>query len=174
MDVEGEENEIALEDEVVEAPEATTTDECPPPPCYYRRFKDIDMLEKIAPPSLDSVKVEEGETLSSTLRKNTYGGLVGQMQQAYVYNDDLNYKEALKEQLNGVLKTCMNMVSSVPPTQPVETYTTAIQASLEKLHELLGEYRAHEARGNLIRLRDTQLEELRALETSIQAVGNEE
>ncbi len=172
MDVE-EEGKGQNQGDDVETPEATTTDECPPPPSYYRRFTDLDMLKKIIPPSLDSVKVEEGETLSSTLRKNTYGGLVGQLQQAYVYNDDINYQETLKAQLNNVLKTCMNMVSSVPPTQPVETYTTAIQTSLEKLHELLGEYRAHEARGNLIRLRDTQLEELRALEIAIQAVGKE-
>ena len=40
------------------------------------------------------------------------------MQQSYVYNDDLNHKEALKEQLNDVFKACMHMVSSVLPTQP--------------------------------------------------------
>ena len=147
MYVEGEESGKSQEDNT-ESQEATTTDECPPPPSYYRRFTDMDMLNKILPPSLDSIKVEEGETLSSTLRKNTYGGLVGQLQQTYLYKDDINYQEALKDQLNNVFRTCMNMVSSVPPTQPVETYTNAIQTSLEKLCELLGEYRAHEARSN--------------------------
>ena len=96
----------------------------------YYRLSDVDMLNKILPPLSDSIKVEEGETLSSTLRKNTYGGLVGQLQQTYVYKDDINYQETLKTQLNNVFKTCMNMVSSVPPTQPVETYTTAIQTSI--------------------------------------------
>lgn len=150
---------------------ATTTDECPPPPAYYRLFGDAEMLDKIAPPSLDSIEVAEGETLSSTLQKNTYGGMVGAMQKTYVYNDDVDYKETLKGQLNDVFKTCMTMVSSVPPTQPVETYTTTIQTSLEKLHDLLGEYRAHEARGNLIRLRDAQIEELKELKEKISTVG---
>ena len=114
MYVEGEGSSKSQGDDV-ESPEATTTDECPPPPSYYRRFTDLDLLEKIAPPSLDSIEVEEGETLSSTLRKNTYGGLVGQLQQTYLYKDDINYQETLKAQLNNVFKTCMNMVSNVPP-----------------------------------------------------------
>jgi hypothetical protein len=164
-------NEAETHEELV-AEEQGTTAECPPPPTYFKAFVDADAVEEIAPPSFDAVTVAEGETLASTLQKGVYGGLVGSLQKQYVYDPETEYRDALKGRVDDVLQTFIELISNVPPNKPIEESTTAIQGSLERLHELLGEYRHHEARSNLIKLRDVQIQDLSALNTAItEALG---
>ena len=146
--------------------DVSTTDECPPPPAYYTMFTDADSIAKIGPPSLEEINTED-ETLMNTIQNGVYGGLISSLQKRYVYNTDVNYHSSLKERVDGVLNACMELANDVPPSRPIEESTNAIQASLEQVHGLLGEYRHHEARSNLIKLRDAQIEDLSKLETSI-------
>ena len=150
-----------------------TTDECPPPPAYYEFFEDEGTVSKVSPPSLDSISIPHGKTLMDTVQNNVYGGLIEGLQKRYKYNLDVNYYRSLKEQVNNVLSSCMELVSDIPPKRSIDESTNDIQASLETIQHLLAEYRHHEARSNLIKLRDTQIEELKKVHQAISKVSNQ-
>lgn len=166
MDVEGAEGSELKAGAEEQEVDATTTDECPPPPAYYKKFADADSIAKIGPPSLDAVSVEEDD-LMATIQNGVYGGLIASLGKRHSYDTNIDYRTTLKERVDGVLNASLELTNDVPPKRPIEESTNAIQASLEQVHELLGEYRHHEARSNLIKLRDLQIEELAALEKSI-------
>lgn len=166
MDVEASEGSETVTQTEEQENDATTTGECPPPPAYYMKFTDADSIAKIGPPSLEAVSVD-GDDLMTTIQNGVYGGLIASLGKRHTYNTDINYRNTLRERVDGVLDACMELASDVPPKRPIEDSTNAIQESLEQVHELLGEYRHHEARSNLIKLRDLQIMELLSLENSI-------
>ena len=64
-----------------------------------------------------------------------------------------------------LLNISLELVSNVPPN-PNSTDITkvALDAKLIEIHKVLGEYRAHEAREELIRLRSEEIKKLQAME----------
>ena len=162
------------------------TAECPPPPFYYKQFADSHTCingKEIEPPVLTSVDVSslenteglehlDGETLQRlALQKCVYGGTVNHLRKLYTYNAQTDYKLNLKQAVNKILTVSLEMASDVPPQQAPEVASLRLAEALQHIHTLLGEYRTHEARENLIALRNKEIEHLLKLAEQMESLA---
>ena len=79
-----------------------------------------------------------------------------------------DYKGMLKEKLDKVMKVSVRAASDVPPSRGAEQTIIALNETLTEMHTLLGEYRAHEARENLIAIRKREIARMEELKAEMQ------
>ena len=79
-----------------------------------------------------------------------------------------DYQGILKEKIEKVMRISIRAASDVPPSQGAEQTIIALNENLGAIHNLLGEYRAHEGRENLIALRKQEIARMEELKAEMQ------
>jgi hypothetical protein len=166
------------------------TSECPPPPFYYKLFANANTDvygNDILPPrieDLDTSGLDEGTkggTTSSAeemrllaIQKKLYGGTTSQVRKVYTYNGDKDYKLSLKQGVNKILQESLTLASDVPNKEAPEVLVLRLNEALQDIHTTLGEYRMHEARENLIAMREREIEGLEELSQKMENLAAQE
>ena len=169
-------------DTVTSESDSKLTSECPPPPFYYKLFRTANLGvdgKEIFPPKLVDVDVSvaeeeaiggggvaarSGDALRCiALEKHLYGGSIFRLKRNRIYSPQTDYKSLLKENLKNVLTLALDLASNVPPPNASEVPVLALNNTLTDVHNILGEYRLHEGRENLISLRAAEIKDLQKL-----------
>eukprot|EP00598_Pedospumella_elongata_P000418 CAMPEP_0184975632 /NCGR_PEP_ID=MMETSP1098-20130426/6831_1 /TAXON_ID=89044 /ORGANISM="Spumella elongata, Strain CCAP 955/1" /LENGTH=161 /DNA_ID=CAMNT_0027498395 /DNA_START=8 /DNA_END=493 /DNA_ORIENTATION=+ len=136
-------------------------EEFPPPPAYYKLFTN-EFLETATAPLVPN---------GNPYLKVYNGGFAHIQENAVPYKPERDYKADIKSALKVIVDASMKLVSNNHAGSngftSVEQNALDLRQKLGDIHELLEEYRVHEARENLITEMTEQLENALSVEDAL-------